>query len=113
MLPPRLAAMFSDREQVRARTLAVVSGLSEEELSRGEGGEWSPGQILSHLLLAETAATLAMLSGVDPRAATFPSPPFGELNLLEWPAVIVLTREKERQAQLRALLSRRRPASGR
>jgi DinB superfamily len=180
MLPPKLAALFSNMEQVRAQTLVVVSGLSDEELFRGEGGEWSPRQILSHIPLAgtatskvirkaiktaartlppyppddtelavrrlpepsgprsapesvrpgappgkeallrqarevreQTAATFAMLSGVDPRASTFPSAFFGEWNLYKWPAVIVLAHEKEHQAQLGVLLSRRRAPSGR
>ncbi len=179
MLPPKLALLFSEMERVRGETLATVSGLSEEEYSRGEGEEWSPAQILSHLLLAETGTskvirkairtagegmppypaddselaarefpepdgprkapesvlpgttppgreellrqarevrertteTFAMLAGVDPRAATFPSPALGPLNLYEWPAVIVLAHEREHLAQLRSLLSRRRGRS--
>jgi uncharacterized damage-inducible protein DinB len=43
-------------ERVRARTLALVDGLSQEELDRqGSAGGWSVGEVLDHLLKAEEA----------------------------------------------------------
>jgi hypothetical protein len=43
-------------ERVRAGTLALVDGLSQEDLDRQPaGGGWSVGEILDHLLRAEAA----------------------------------------------------------
>ncbi|MGH7320089.1 MAG: DinB family protein, partial [Candidatus Rokuibacteriota bacterium] len=43
-------------EQVRIRTLALVEGVSQEELDRRPaGGGWSVGEVLDHLLRAEAA----------------------------------------------------------
>jgi len=175
MLPPKLAALYEELEKVRGETLAALSGITEEEFQRRAGGEWSVGQILSHILMAETgtskvirksikmaggklppypsddsgitvrelqgspgafqapeavqpgtppgkeeslkqaretreqtAVSFAMLATVDPRAATFPNPLFGDLNLYEWPAVTVLMHERDHQGQIRELLSRLR-----
>jgi len=56
----------------------------------------------------QTAASFAMLATVDPRAATFPHPLFGDVNLYEWPFVTVLMHERDHQEQLRTLLARLR-----
>ncbi|MFA5808353.1 MAG: DinB family protein [bacterium] len=53
MLPPKLAALYGEMEEVRAETLSALSGLTEEEFSRRVGGEWSAAQILHHLLLGK------------------------------------------------------------
>jgi len=58
----------------------------------------------------QTAVSFAMLSTVDPRAACFPHPLFGDLNLYEWPVVTVLMHERDHQGQIRALLPRLRGA---
>ena len=60
----------------------------------------------------QTAVSFSMLAAVDPRAARFPHPLYGELDLYEWPAVTILMHEKDHQEQLRALLERAR-GSGR
>jgi hypothetical protein len=60
----------------------------------------------------QTAASFALLASVDPRAATFPHPLFGNLNLYEWPAATILAHERDHQAQLRALLARLRGETG-
>jgi len=175
MLPPKLAALYREMEEVRGETVSALSGLTEEEFSRKAGEGWSAAQILHHILMAETGtskvirksikssagtlppypaddsglavrklpkpagayeapesirpenppgrddllglaretreqttASFAMLATVDPRAATFPNPLFPDLNLYEWPAVIVLMHEREHQGQIRALLARLR-----
>ena len=57
----------------------------------------------------QTAASLAMLATVDPRAATFPHPLFGaDPNLYEWPALTILMHERDHQGQVRELLARLR-----
>jgi hypothetical protein len=59
----------------------------------------------------QTAASFSMLAAVDPRAARFPHPLYGELDLYEWPAVTILMHERDHQGQIRALavLLRERP----
>jgi hypothetical protein len=56
----------------------------------------------------QTAVSLAMLASVDPRAATFPHPLFGDLDLYEWPAATILAHERDHQGQIRTLLGRLR-----
>ncbi len=51
-----------------------------------------------------TLESLAMLAGADPRAAEFPHPVFGPINLYEWPALTIGAHEREHQAQLADLL---------
>jgi hypothetical protein len=175
MLPPKLAALYGEMEEVRGETVSALSGLTEEEFSRRVGGEWSAAQILHHILMAETgtskvirrsiksaagtlppypaddsvldvrklpgpvgayqapeavrpeeppgksellrlaretreqtAVSFALLATVDPRAALFPNPLFGDLNLYEWPVVTVLMHERDHQGQIRTLLDRLR-----
>lgn len=54
----------------------------------------------------QTAASFALLASVDPRAATFPNPLYGELDLYEWPSVTILMHETDHQRQIRELLAR-------
>lgn len=56
----------------------------------------------------QTAASFALLATVDPRAATFPHPLFGEIDLYEWPVVTVLMHERDHLEQIRTLLARLR-----
>jgi hypothetical protein len=56
----------------------------------------------------QTAASFALLATVDPRAATFPNPLFGEIDLYEWPVVTVLMHERDHQSQIRELIARLR-----
>ena len=51
-----------------------------------------------------TAESLSVLAAVDPRAARFPHPLYGELDLYEWPSVTILMHERDHQKQLRELL---------
>jgi hypothetical protein len=56
----------------------------------------------------QTAASLSILAAVDPRAASFPHPLFGDLNLYEWPSVTVLMHEREHLGQIREFLAKLR-----
>jgi uncharacterized damage-inducible protein DinB len=57
----------------------------------------------------QTAASLAILATVDPRAATFPHPLFAaDPDLYEWPILTVLWHERDHQEQIRELLERLR-----
>lgn len=53
---------------------------------------------------ARTLESLAMLSGADPRAAEFPHPRLGPINLYEWPALTIGSHERDHQAQIDAIL---------
>lgn len=48
--------------------------------------------------------SLAMLAGADPRAAEFPHPRLGPLNLYEWPVLTIKSHEREHQAQIAGIL---------
>ncbi len=53
---------------------------------------------------ARTLESLAALSGVDPRAARFPHPRLGPIDLYEWPALTIGSHERDHQAQIAAVL---------
>lgn len=48
--------------------------------------------------------SLEMLAQVDPRAAEFPHAVFGDLNLYEWPFLIVLGHERQHHRQIEGIL---------
>lgn len=48
--------------------------------------------------------SLDMLAGADPRGAEFPHILFGNLNLYEWPCLIVLGHERQHHPQIEAIL---------
>lgn len=48
--------------------------------------------------------SLEMLSGVDPSAAEFPHVLFGNLNLYEWPWLLVLGHERQHHRQIEGIL---------
>lgn len=173
MLPPKLEEIRAGIESDREAILALVSGLSEEEFARGTAGEWSPAQIIEHMVIAETGASkvirkmlkerggalppypaddsvlsvadlrvdprratdapeialpsgtlskdellrqaaacreqtlrsLEMLSGADPRGASFPHPLFGPMNLYEWLYVIVYMHQRIHRTQIASAAS--------
>jgi hypothetical protein len=45
-----------------------------------------------------------LLAGADPRAVEFPHLLFGDINLYEWPCLIVLEHEKQHHAQIAEIL---------
>ncbi len=51
-----------------------------------------------------TLESLAMLAGADPRAAEFPHPRLGPINLYEWPALTIGSHERDHQAQIAGIL---------
>ncbi len=53
---------------------------------------------------ARTLESLAMLAGADPRAAEFPHPRLGPINLYEWPALSIGSHERDHQAQIADIL---------
>ena len=75
MLPPKLAALYREMEEVRGRTLSALSGLTEEEYSRQVGGEWSAAQILHHILMSETGVSKVIRKVVKTAAGSLPPYP--------------------------------------
>jgi len=57
---------------------------------------------------AQMRISLEMLAGADPRSVEFPHPLFGNINLYEWPCLIVLGHEKQHHAQIAEILRKLR-----
>ncbi len=53
---------------------------------------------------ARMLESLAMLAGVDPRAAEFPHPRLGPINLYEWPVTTICAHERDHQLQIAGIL---------
>ncbi len=72
------------------------------ESVRPAGPGRAKGDVLAALAecRARTLESLAMLAGADPRAAEFPHPMFGPINLYEWPALTIGSHERDHQAQI-------------
>jgi len=52
----------------------------------------------------QTRVSFEMLAGADPRTVEFPHLFFGNINLYEWPCLIVLGHEKQHHAQIAEIL---------
>jgi len=55
-------------------------------------------------LRAQTKVSFEMLEGADPRSVEFPHLLFGNINLYEWPCLIVLGHEKQHHSQIAEIL---------
>jgi hypothetical protein len=74
-LPAPVEALWNDMESVRAQLLKEVEGLSQAQADwRPSEGEWSVGEILHHLTLAEVGT--GKLTSKLLRDARPPLPPF-------------------------------------
>ncbi|MGB7631911.1 MAG: DinB family protein [Candidatus Deferrimicrobium sp.] len=81
MLPPKLAALYGEMEEVRAKTLSALSALTEEEFSRRVDGEWSAAQILHHLLMAETGTSKVIRKSIKVSGRALPPYPADDSGL--------------------------------
>jgi len=81
MLPPKLATLYGEMEEVRGETVSALSGLTEEEFSRKTGGGWSAAQILHHILMAEIGTSKVIRKSIKSSAGTLPPYPADESNL--------------------------------
>lgn len=76
-LPPLVEALWQDLEHVRAQILKEVEGLSQAQADwRPSHTEWSVGEILHHLTLAEIGTgklTSKLLKEAPPPLAPFPA----------------------------------------
>jgi hypothetical protein len=74
-LPPPVAALWNDMESVRAQLLKEVEGLNQAQADwRPDEEEWSVGEILHHLTLAEVGT--GKLTSKLLKEAPQPLPPF-------------------------------------
>ena len=74
-LPPKLAELYAEMEDVREETLSALSGLTVEEFSRNVGGEWSAAQILHHILMSETGTSKVIRKSITSAAGALPPYP--------------------------------------
>jgi len=76
-LPPAVDALWIELERVRAALLNEVDGLSQAQLDwRSREGEWSVGELIHHLTLAEIATgklTSKLLREAGDAVKPFPS----------------------------------------
>ncbi len=75
MLPRALNELWEGMEGNRRITLGMVAGLSGEEFSRREEGEWSVSWILQHLVLAETGTSKVIRKMLKENAGKLPPYP--------------------------------------
>lgn len=74
-LPPKLASLYREMEEIRTETLSALSGLTEEEFSRKAGEEWSAAQILHHILMSETGVSKVIRKVIRTAAGSLPPYP--------------------------------------
>jgi hypothetical protein len=90
MLPPPLNAIWQELEARRDEVLRAVEGLTPAQSGwRPAPGEWSTGEILHHLTLAEVATgklTSKLLREHAARLAPFPADLVAFAPLPDWPA---------------------------
>src|SRR5215470_7555806 len=88
-LPAALAAIAQDLEAVRAEVLREADGLSQAQADwRPAPDDWSVGEILHHLTLAEINTgklTSKLLKETDGPAAPYPADLVGFASLPQWP----------------------------
>ncbi len=75
MLPPKLQALRDAMDATRARTLAMVEGLSEEAFAAAPAGGWSASQLLEHVLLSEIGTSKVIRKVLKEKAGTMPPYP--------------------------------------
>jgi hypothetical protein len=123
-LPAPVEVLWSELESVRAAILKEIEGLSQAQSDwRQADGEWSLGEIIHHLTLAEVATgklTSKLLKDAGAPAAPFPAGLAAFAPLAPWPpgpaeappavrpqhshsvgellATMVATRERSRQS---------------
>jgi hypothetical protein len=88
-LPAALEALWHDLESVRGEVLAVVEGLSQAQADwRPTASDWSIGEIVHHLTLAEVGTgklTSKLLREVGSAPASFPAGLAAFAPLPSWP----------------------------
>jgi hypothetical protein len=89
-LPPPVDAIWHELEANRARVLSEVEGLSQAQVDwRPTAGDWSVGEIVHHLTLAEVATgklTSKLLKEAGTAVAPFPADLAAFAALPPWPA---------------------------
>jgi hypothetical protein len=88
-LPPPIGAIWKELEATRAQVLGEVEGLSQAQADwRASEGDWSIGEIVHHLTLAEVATgklTSKLLREAGPAVLPFPPDLATIAPLPPWP----------------------------
>ena len=84
----------SPRAVTQAPEAAIPSGGIGKEDLLGRAAE----------VRRQMRVSLEMLAGADPGSAEFPHPLFGNLNLYEWPSILVLGHERQHHLQIEAIV---------
>ena len=88
-LPPPVEALWNELQSVRAEILKEVEGLSQAQADwRPSDQDWSVGEIIHHLTLAEVATgklTSKLLKEAGATVAPFPPDVTGFAPLPPWP----------------------------
>jgi hypothetical protein len=88
-LPPPIGAIWDELEANRGRILDELDGLSQAQMDwRPSEGDWSVGEIVHHLTLAEVATgklTSKLLKEAGSAVAPFPADLSGFAPLPPWP----------------------------
>jgi hypothetical protein len=85
---------ISPEKVVKAPEAAIPSGGIGKDLLLARAAE----------VRGQTRVSLEMLAGADPRGVEFPHLLFGDLNLYEWPCLLVLEHERRHHAQIAGVL---------
>src|SRR6266581_7790387 len=88
-LPPPVEALWNELQAVRAEILKEIEGLSQAQADwRPSDRDWSVGEIIHHLTLAEVATgklTSKLLKDAGAPAAAFPAGLAAFAPLAPWP----------------------------
>jgi hypothetical protein len=88
-LPPPVESLWDDLQAVRAEILNEVEGLSQSQLDWRSGeGDWSVGEIIHHLTLAEVSTgklTSKLFKEAGPSLPSFPADLTAFAPLPPWP----------------------------
>jgi hypothetical protein len=80
-LPPGLARFFVAIESIREETLRVVRGVADDALFSAGSAGWSAGELLEHLLLAESSAGKVVRKVLRESGAAMPPYPADDSGL--------------------------------
>lgn len=77
----KISELRDAMERDRAETMRLLTLFSDEEFARRAPGEWSAGEILQHLLLAETGTSKVIRKVLKDRAGSLPPYPADDSGL--------------------------------
>lgn len=75
VLPPKLKELADSLEETRKGTIALVAGLSEQDVAWRRDGEWSVADILEHVILSEIGTSKVIRKMLKEKGGTLPPYP--------------------------------------